>query len=458
MIDVEGLLSPISEQAPCGAYLKLDRTTYRSLRNAYNTAQSSFRQLVETPDASKNEDLLEANHNNWQALNNTTYETLRQSTKDLEILGWYIASQLFTDAPFLHLSQSLDVLKQYVELYWPTLNPMPPREKLKATDDESAAREWAEFRIKPLLQLVGESDDSTAIYVPLQLTPLISTITYGDFLLAERDGSLAVLKESTQKAFNEQELQDTLQNLAQSLESLTTTETLIAAKCKEVGASTVSFKFIKSNLVNLLKAIEYLVRDICAHWPLDSNYQLITETESANQTSTNNIVPDPVAQTESTTPLQAQVSTTTQDAIHTATNGMNLSNSAQQTVTSSAISNRDQAFGELRKLAEFFKQTEPHSPISFLLERAIRWGYMSLPELLEEMIGNEKHVLSYINQLTGMDNLDQTDLSDKQVPIPVPTAVSAPPVENQPKQTESPITSPITETTQSSGSIQDFEW
>ena len=41
------------------------------------------------------------------------------------------------------------------------------------------------------------------------------------------------------------------------------------------------------------------------------------------------------------------------------------------------------------ELAEYFKQTEPHSPVSYALEQAVRWGRMSLPELLAELMPEE---------------------------------------------------------------------
>jgi type VI secretion system protein ImpA len=47
---------------------------------------------------------------------------------------------------------------------------------------------------------------------------------------------------------------------------------------------------------------------------------------------------------------------------------------------------RDQAFRQLLQVASFFRRTEPHSPVSYALEQAVRWGKMGLPELLAELI------------------------------------------------------------------------
>lgn len=50
---------------------------------------------------------------------------------------------------------------------------------------------------------------------------------------------------------------------------------------------------------------------------------------------------------------------------------------------------REIAFAQLTQLAAFFRQTEPHSPISYAIEQTVRWGRMSLPELLTELVAND---------------------------------------------------------------------
>jgi len=71
--------------------------------------------------------------------------------------------------------------------------------------------------------------------------------------------------------------------------------------------------------------------------------------------------------------------------------------------------NRDLAFHELRKIANYFAKSEPHSPVSFLLEKAIRWGYMSLPDLMEELVSGNDKVLGQINLITGISE-EKADL------------------------------------------------
>jgi type VI secretion system protein ImpA len=43
---------------------------------------------------------------------------------------------------------------------------------------------------------------------------------------------------------------------------------------------------------------------------------------------------------------------------------------------------RDRIYGQLTELARLLHQIEPHSPVPYLIARAVAWGDMSLPELL----------------------------------------------------------------------------
>ena len=51
-----------------------------------------------------------------------------------------------------------------------------------------------------------------------------------------------------------------------------------------------------------------------------------------------------------------------------------------------AVRTREDAFRALLQVADYFKRTEPHSPVAYSLEQAVRWGRMPLPELLTELI------------------------------------------------------------------------
>jgi type VI secretion system protein ImpA len=50
------------------------------------------------------------------------------------------------------------------------------------------------------------------------------------------------------------------------------------------------------------------------------------------------------------------------------------------------VRTRDDALRELDRIAEYFRRTEPHSPLAYTLEEAVRRGRMSLAELLMEVL------------------------------------------------------------------------
>ena len=52
------------------------------------------------------------------------------------------------------------------------------------------------------------------------------------------------------------------------------------------------------------------------------------------------------------------------------------------------IDSREKALDCLREVAQFFRQTEPHSPVAYLAEKAARWGEMPLHEWLHRVLGD----------------------------------------------------------------------
>jgi len=62
---------------------------------------------------------------------------------------------------------------------------------------------------------------------------------------------------------------------------------------------------------------------------------------------------------------------------------------AGSTGSVNSIASREEAFRTLMNVADFFRRTEPHSPISYALEQAVRWGRMPLPELLRDLLPDD---------------------------------------------------------------------
>lgn len=65
------------------------------------------------------------------------------------------------------------------------------------------------------------------------------------------------------------------------------------------------------------------------------------------------------------------------------------------------IQHRAQAIAQLKAVAEFFRRTEPHSPVAYLADKAARWGDMSLHEWLRTVVKDDG-ALSHVEELLGV--------------------------------------------------------
>src|SRR5205085_11255398 len=53
---------------------------------------------------------------------------------------------------------------------------------------------------------------------------------------------------------------------------------------------------------------------------------------------------------------------------------------------SQGINSREEALRALAQIADFFRRTEPHSPLAYTLQEAVRRGRMTWPELIAEIV------------------------------------------------------------------------
>lgn len=73
-----------------------------------------------------------------------------------------------------------------------------------------------------------------------------------------------------------------------------------------------------------------------------------------------------------------------------------------------SIRSRREAYQRLAEAAEYLLRTEPHSPVPYLVKRAVSWGNLSLQELLLELV-NDKQDLATIYQLLDIGQGQQKD-------------------------------------------------
>lgn len=66
------------------------------------------------------------------------------------------------------------------------------------------------------------------------------------------------------------------------------------------------------------------------------------------------------------------------------------------------ITTRKEALAQLRRVAEYFRRTEPHSPVAYLADKAARWGEMPLHVWLKSVIKDDAS-LSHVEDLLDVD-------------------------------------------------------
>lgn len=62
---------------------------------------------------------------------------------------------------------------------------------------------------------------------------------------------------------------------------------------------------------------------------------------------------------------------------------------------------RHEALQQLREVATFFRQTEPHSPVAYLAEKAVKWGEMPLHQWLQEVV-KDPGSMGHLHELLGI--------------------------------------------------------
>ena len=74
-------------------------------------------------------------------------------------------------------------------------------------------------------------------------------------------------------------------------------------------------------------------------------------------------------------------------------------------VADGPLQHREQALAQLRQVAEFFRRTEPHSPVAYLAEKAARWGEQPLHAWLRSVIKDDAS-LSRLEELLGTEHIE----------------------------------------------------
>ena len=348
-IKLKELFKPISKENPVGSNLREDvspQSLYYHIKDARTRARNIERKIqLGDQDLDAKAD--------WKIVYDDAIEILTKHTKDIEVAVWLLES-LIRRHSFAGLNLGFQLLYKLFDQYWETIYPLPDEEGVEA-------------RLAPLAGLNGEDLEGSLIQ-PISEVFITEGNTVGPFSLWEYQQSLeiekitdpkslekkieqgSVMPESIKKAVSEssakfyQQLND---NISECISSFKLLNRLLEEKC---GRNAPSSSYTTQALENFQDHIRFILKD--APFVINTHNEII-----------NNEIEKQVLN-ESSSELAYSIS-------------------------SNNIDSRETALVLLIKIADFFKKTEPHSPIPYLLDRAVRWGNLPFPELLKEMINDE---------------------------------------------------------------------
>lgn len=356
VIDVEALLAPISDEAPAGTDPRADTSPaslYYRVKDARNAARAAERSAVEIGGPMPEE---------WDEVVEAAREMLAGHAKDLEIAAWMIEGLVRRDG-FAGLRDGLKVLAGIVSAFWDASFPV--------IDEEDGI----EGKVSAIAGLSGSGAVGTLIQ-PIRLTPLTSGSQWNFSLWnyeqatdlekvtdptrrQERIDSGAVTMEQFQQSVAETssahflELAETID---EAIEALAQMSAAFDAAAGPEAPST-------SGLRDMLQEVRSAVRHFAAD-KLAAAEALAAADDAGEEGAAETVAGEAGASGEAT-------------AVVRKVNG---------------YASREEALAELTRIAGYFRKTEPHSPISYTLEDAVRRARMTLPELLGELAEDPAHI------------------------------------------------------------------
>jgi type VI secretion system protein ImpA len=345
--DLAALLAPISEEAPAGSDLRTDYSPdsiYYRLRDARAEARAAERAVEggELPDSGPPPQ--------WRAINELGYEAIATRSKDLEIAAWLTEALLRSDG-LAGFTAGVRLMTGLVETFWDDLFPVP--------DEDGIAT-----RVAPLVGLNGVSGMGSLIQ-PLARVNLFQRPDGGPLQLWQYQQSFE-LAGIDDEARRQQRIEagavpfETVENEARAAGSVG-----FVALQAEAAEAAAAWRVLG----------EALDSRVGADAPPTSHVRDLVEQIRG--------VAARFAGLEPGVPSEpgAEPGETAGDSAVTEPGGAIATAARPQ-----GINSREEALRALAQIADFFRRTEPHSPLAYTLQEVVRRGRMSWPELIAEIV------------------------------------------------------------------------
>jgi type VI secretion system protein ImpA len=353
--DFEALLEPVEGEARAGIDLRTNtspESLYYRLRDARAEARQVERKMDEPEDPLEKESrssqgsAARSPTQKWRSVLELAVEALGQA-KDLEVAAW-LTEALLRDSGLSGLTAGVKLMTGLVENFWDELYPLP--------DDEGIAT-----RVASVAGLNGASGTGTLIQ-PLQRLSLFTRPDGAPFELWQYDQS---------------------ERIAQAPDA--------AARQQRIAAGAIPFEALQKEAeaaggANFAKLREAAVAAGEA-WrrlgdALDARAGPDAPATSAVREMLDKITEIGGRFAGGEAPAPAAAGLASEAA------GSNAAPARAGPALSSpgAVATRDDALHALLDIAEYFRRTEPLSPLAYTLQETVRRARMNWPQLLEEIV------------------------------------------------------------------------
>ena len=364
LIDISALIAPLEGELSVGQDLREDpsfTSDYSQIKDARRAARDAERNNMFDGD---NSEALE----HWQKILVLAPKVLKTQSKDLEIACW-LTEALVRKYGFQGLKDGFTLIHQLVANFW--------EQGLYPVEDEDGI----ETRVAPIAGLNGEGVEGVLLS-PIRNSSITEDVSYEPFSLWQYNQAIDI-----SRLVDERKQKDMIEKNGFSMEDIE----------KAVNQSSSDFYVhlfddIKICLTEY-KALNNLLTDLCGYQDAPATSKIIELVEDA-QSALNHIA-------KAKLPVQVDVIEEIEEQEITEEVVTNHVNSASLNNIQAAINSREEAFKQLDKIAEYFLKTEPHSPVSYILSKAIKWGNMPLEELMQELIPDSSSRETY-SSLTGV--------------------------------------------------------
>ncbi|PWE55638.1 type VI secretion system protein TssA [Metarhizobium album] len=354
VIDIDALLQPISDDAPAGTDPRADTSSsslYYQTKDARNAARSAERAAVDLGGPPPEE---------WDVVAETAATILANHAKDLEIAAWFVEALLRQEG-FAGLRDGFRVITGIVQNFWEPCFP--------ELDEDGI-----ESKVSAVAGLSGAGAVGTLIQ-PTRLVPL----TFGSLA----DYSLWNFEQATdlEKITDTYKRQERIDNGAITMEQFN--QSVAETPAARFGETAALIEETLAALAEMSAAFD-AVAGVDAP-PTSALRELLEQILG----SLKHFAADKLA-VSSYGDAQAGAGEESGEAVETT--GADGTVTMVQVRKIDGYASRDEALAELLRISNYFRKTEPHSPISYTLEDAVRRARLTLPELLAELAEDPSHI------------------------------------------------------------------